>query len=383
MAKKTFYLIARRDRTIKGKPVFYCRFRTPEGDLLPWKSTGETTKTRAELWALQRIKEGRIATPEGLSFGTFASDFWDWDGPYIKGRLSRGAEISRSYADAMNTYLNRHVLQHFKDKQLSAITGRTVEAWLFRLQDSGLSPTTANHCLSCLKLILKQAVRQGLLPSNPAANVERLALHQRQKTALSLGEAKKLLQEDQLTEHWSGDRKHYVLNLLAAATGARMSELQALRIRDVADEYIAITAAWKRKYGRGPTKTKWVREVPIPQMVAKQLRLLMDASPFREPEDLVFWGKDQAHPLDAKRISEALYSALGKIGICEEERRRRNISFHSWRYFLNSLLRARQIADPIVQRVTGHRSLTMTERYTRFNRAALAPVLAVQQEVFP
>ena len=55
MARKSFYLVARKDFQLKGRPVFYCRFRNAQGDLLPWVSTEETARTRAELWALGRL----------------------------------------------------------------------------------------------------------------------------------------------------------------------------------------------------------------------------------------------------------------------------------------------------------------------------------------
>ena len=39
LAKKLFYLIQRKDVTAKGKPVFYCRFRTKKATCFPFIST--------------------------------------------------------------------------------------------------------------------------------------------------------------------------------------------------------------------------------------------------------------------------------------------------------------------------------------------------------
>lgn len=50
MAKKRFYLVKKRNRRSEGKAIYYCRFRSPSGELLPWKSTGETSKASAENW---------------------------------------------------------------------------------------------------------------------------------------------------------------------------------------------------------------------------------------------------------------------------------------------------------------------------------------------
>jgi hypothetical protein len=43
MAKKRWYLVRRKDKRTNGKPTF-CRFTDESGNLLPWKSTRETTK---------------------------------------------------------------------------------------------------------------------------------------------------------------------------------------------------------------------------------------------------------------------------------------------------------------------------------------------------
>ena len=56
-AKKRFYLIKRRNRRSEAKAIYYCRIRGSDGNLLPWKSTGQTTKSAAENWALDHLHE--------------------------------------------------------------------------------------------------------------------------------------------------------------------------------------------------------------------------------------------------------------------------------------------------------------------------------------
>jgi hypothetical protein len=63
MAKKTFYLVKRKDALTDGKPTFYARFRSPDGELLPWRSTGEITRTKAEIWAKAEEKRREQARP--------------------------------------------------------------------------------------------------------------------------------------------------------------------------------------------------------------------------------------------------------------------------------------------------------------------------------
>jgi len=59
----------------------------------------------------------------------------------------------------------------------------------------------------------------------------------------------------------------------------------------------------------------------------------------------------------------ALFTALEIIGIDKAERKRRNITFHSWRHFLNSLLINSKIPIQKIQSITGHMTAQMTSHY--------------------
>ena len=73
--------------------------------------------------------------------------------------------------------------------------------------------------------------------------------------------------------------------------------------------------------------------------------------------------------------------ALKQIKIKPAEREKRNITFHSWRHFLNTALRAAKASDPLVQRVTGHRTAQMKEHYTHFALEDFKRVMSVQERL--
>jgi len=124
------------------------------------------------------------------------------------------------------------------------------------------------------------------------------------------------------------------------------------------------------------TKTKQARIVPIPTKAQRWLsRLTTDRQ-----AGFVFSTNDGASPTYYKTITNEFYSALSHIRISNDERRFRNISFHSWRNFYNSLLRGR-IPDAKLRRLTGHRTAEMTERYTHYHRGDFADVLAIQEQL--
>jgi integrase len=83
-------------------------------------------------------------------------------------------------------------------------------------------------------------------------------------------------------------------------------------------------------------------------------------------------------PVTNDRIYKQFDRALKNIGISNEEKRERNLTFHAWRHFLNTLLRMSNIADSKVQKVTGHRTMKMTEHYTHFDTRQFSEIRDVQ-----
>lgn len=381
MAQKPFSLVRRKDRLTNGKPTYYVRFRSDTGERLPWRSTGQTSKLAAEAWAIARIREGNIAPSAQKTFGQFSEPWWVWDQcPYIARKLARGKTLSRSYADTQRTYLTNHILPYFQNMKLSRITPKQIEEWILQLQkSSSLSPTTINHCLTTLKIMLGEAAKMGLIPSNPAASVEPLKESPLQKSILTVEEVRTLFTGKALFTFWKGNLPHYTLNLLAATTGMRMGEIQALQAQHVHPEYVEVLYSWARKYGLKPPKTNRTRIIPIPELTAYYLQETLSVYP-RQPEELIF-SVDGKTPFSPKAISQEYYKALQAMGISPQARKERNITFHSWRHLFNTLLRNR-IPDYTLQQLTGHRTQEMTDHYTHLRLEDLQEVRMVQNEVF-
>ena len=87
--------------------------------------------------------------------------------------------------------------------------------------------------------------------------------------------------------------------------------------------------------------------------------------------------------LPRRTVDDSLYSALDKIGSKSDERKGRNIVFHSWRYFFNTLCRSRGVPDSVTQVVMGHKTPSMTQLYTSFPISELKTILALNDVVFP
>jgi len=68
------------------------------------------------------------------------------------------------------------------------------------------------------------------------------------------------------------------------------------------------------------------------------------------------------------------------IGITEETRRKRNITFHSHRHFLNSLLINGNIPHQKIQSITGYLTVEITQHY--YHLDDMQDVQKVQESLF-
>jgi integrase len=372
----------------KRGDVYYCRGYDENGNRTSGKSTGQTTKTAAKEWAKKHFDNGELSVKNEMRFRDYAEDWWKWDKClYVKTRRAKG-RIGIEHVDVCRSYLDNHIMPYFGKLKLSKISPGTIDTWLLKLDEEGkITRVTINHCLTTLKTMLKEARRRGLLLVNPAEDVTGFSAKSKEKGILKMDEFKKLFAEGHIDWEiidrvWNGSLLLYSVNILAAHTGMRMGETQALLWRNVHPESIYVEYAWSRKSGLGDPKGGARRHITIPSVVADSLTELRKVSPYTEPDDFVFYGeKGRQKPLYHKTILKGLYRALKNIGIPENERSKRNITFHSWRHFLNSQMRKNGISDTIVQRITGHRTQEMTEHYTHFDISAYTGVAEIQEKM--
>jgi integrase len=378
------YSIYARPAKKKNTYRFYVRFRREDGCYMTGVSSGQSSRAAAANWADAELARGRIvsAGKRGATFGVFADGFWNYEGDYITRKLARGGHFSRSFADLRASQLKRLILPTFKDRLLRAITRSEIEAWQMKLyRDGSLEPATINRCLDNMKVVMKEACRRGFISADPVAGLERLAEHPRPRGILMPLEIRLLFGPDALETLWAEARAPFTAAFLGIAAGLRMGEVRALRIQDVQSEFVTITGSWEELYGRKGAKWDSNRLVPIPARVAEQLEIIVLASPYREPHDLVFPGYCRTVPLDKHRIQNAFYSALKRIGIDEALRRERGLVWHSTRHTFNNLMRGKIDSGKLL-RIVGHTSESTNLRYVHALPEDLVAVRNVQEAVF-
>lgn len=376
-----------------GSVIFYYRARRPDGTRTCAWSTGETTPEAAENYCKKLLKAGTLiqapswgmkkngdAPKHPKTFGDLARGFWDWDGKYIAARLEfsdpKKPAVSKRYARDMQRILDLHITPAFGRLHFETISPQTIEAFSLRLRDGGLSGKRVNNVVSCLRVMLSEAKRSGLIAWDPKEKgiVRTLGNAPKHRGRLTAEEVRKLFAEENIKTAWKGHTLYRAVNLTAAATGCRQGELLALRDCDVFPDYLHIEHSYDIKFGLGPTKTRRARDVPVPSKIHETIK------PFLGSGGFVFSMSGGKSPCTGNRVTAALYDALDSIGV--KDRAERNITFHSWRHWLNSVLRAAAVPDDIVRKVTGHETAEMTENYTEYLADDYAPVAVVQQRIF-
>ena len=375
------YTLYRRTR-LKGKPIYYVQFYDEDGRRLPGRSSGQSTKGAAEVWAIGQIKQGVIGKKTEIRFSVYAKNWYVWDTCEYLSRERSRRDYQQQYADQQRAHVVNHLIPAFGNSKLAKITTEEIEGWLLDTRRR-ISAATANRALSALRIMLSEAVRLGYLSKSPADFVKKLQEKPKQKGIFTNEERLELLDPKNFDLVWDSDLLHYAMNLLAAFTGMRKGELQALLVCNLNLEYVKIEHSWDKKYKRlVPPKAGSRRIIPIPAYVYRIVYDLIEIQGARQPDSLIFTGKLPDKAIDQRAIDRHYNNALAKIGITEAQRKDRNLTFHSWRHLFNSFLRGK-VTDADLQRVTGHKTDQMTLHYDHQMKEALAGVRKVIDTLVP
>lgn len=351
--------------------IYYAQFKTPTGQWSVAKSTGETSRGKAERWAIDYLTAGQIVKKENVTLKEYSKDFFTWDGSWATDKRVRGLRISPRQCRNLSYILDSLLLPYMGRMKLTDITRAVIKDYRNNLHNKGYSGNTINKALSALKAILETAEEEALIQFVP--KIDRAAMNPHTKGILTIEEALQLFKVE-----WKSEGTHchpaknqylgYVGNLLACSTGLRMGELQALVISDIHLDsgYIHVRRSWDKHYGMNPTtKTGKVRNIFIAHGVCDILHDLISINPNPgNPESFIFFSVNNPdRPVQPIIFSRSLYSAMRKIGITDDERRKRNITFHSWRHFFNSLLINAKVPLQKIQAMTGHSTTRMSQLY--------------------
>jgi integrase len=284
-----------------------------------------------------------------------------------QGEVRRGVHTPER--QSINVY---EAAQRWLDRgtvELAELSTPVLEDWRDRLL--GGTPThpavtryRARRIVACLKAVLGEAQRRGLIAHNPAIPVK-VDLKRRGEGKLTIG--KDIPGKDDIQKLLAAatGNRHRALIITAALTGMRASELRGLAwdavdfdrkvitVRQRADEWGTIGA---------PKSAAGHREIPMMDVVVNTLREWRLACPKGEL-DLVFpntLGKVEPLCNIAQRVWHPLQRNAGLVDAAGKPR----FHFHALRHFFASLGIEQGFSPKRLQAMLGHSSIQMTfDRY--------------------
>lgn len=359
--KKQFVLFLKTLKT--GEKIYYYVTRDENNRRLQY-STGESDQQKALQVCLDRMAQGKLIPNSRLSFSNYAKDFYDYDkSPYIQGKVKRGFNYKRASAIARDSFIKKEAIPFFNDKLISQISPGDIERFIMTLKEKGLTNTTLDFKINALKLVFNYAYKMGDIKFNPVNQIMLFKKDTREKGFFNKDETDKLFGNSALEKIWDNNLIIYTMTLLAFHTGCRLGELQALQVQDLNlhESCIEIKHSWNDRFGLGSTKTGKNRIIPVSKELMGRL---LNLSWGKDVGDFVFSDTDGKTPIARHKIYAQFKKALCNVGITEEERQKRNLSFHSWRHTFASNLANDNVPELYIRRLTGHSSTQILDVYS-------------------
>ncbi len=359
-------------RTLKsGNQFYYYQTYNSDGSFTSAKSTGCKTRTAAIHYCQNLMMKNNKSPSTDISFSKYAEHFFDIDSIWVQDKLSLGTPehpaISPLYIKKLQSTVRLHLLPYFSTKQLSMIKPTDVKKFrLHLIEEKKLSFKSVTNILSAFKIIIDVAQSDDLLTKSPLRGIKPLMKISPVRNAYTLEDAKKVL----CLFNWTNQSQR-LFNFVAALTGLRLSEINALRKENIFPTFIDL----KDQYLRGelrPLKTKESRKIPI----CPELYKLLSDRIAQSNDGYVFYDVGATKASDSLR--KVLYANM------PERKEERGYCFHSWRHFYNTYLLSNNVNPIKVAAVLGHSTGvgSVQERYTNFTEADYKEIYEIQQKLF-
>lgn len=339
-------------RRFRGKPdlCYDICYRLPGDRKLIWEKVGwlseKLTAAAASSLRAERIKQSRVGNlPTEVAKLSLNEVFEKFRTDYL--------EVARKYPkDAIRMYV-KWIGPALGDKKLTEITPALVDA--LKKSMLQLSPQSQKHVLTLLGEIFNQARKWGLFEGeSPTKQVKLLQSDNRRMRFLTKEEAQRLLSElkSRSPELWR-------MSLLSLHTGMRAGEIFHLRWEHInfADRTVTIMD------GKG-------EQSRVCHMTEQVLEMLQDLANNQETKagKLVFPKQGTENEV-RYQTGSGFQNIVRSVGLNEGITDRRNrIVFHSLRHTFASWLVQKGVPLYTVQKLMGHKTVIMTQRY-----AHLAP----------
>jgi len=303
----------------------------------------------------QRGLLAKMKQAEERDFITYLLNFYDFDSsPYVREKRAHGQSIGRTHCMDSIKRINGYWKKYFERRILSSITRDDLRDFSLTLVERGLSASTINKTMIAGKVALAWAHREGYIHTDPSIKLANFVGKPAERGILTDKETSALFNQE-----WK-DQRSYLGNLVAATCGLRSGEVLGLKKEDIGLDRLFIRHSYSPMDGLKSPKNGEERQVPLLPKIREQLLALVKENPWED--GYIFYSDKEGQPMDHKLLNNGLLDAMLKIGITKEEKKRRNLVFHSWRHRY-----AAKMADLVDARslglATGHKTQAMLEHY--------------------
>lgn len=313
------------------------------------RKTFATKKEAVDFEAKVRtdIREGRFTNAK-LASTPFRLVAEDWFEAMSAKRRPKTVAGYRSILDV-------HLLPAFGHRPIGRVKANEIEKVL-----ADVKPGTQRNVLNVLSPIFKQAIKAGMIQTNPCSLVDLPTIQRKEMLFLTPEQVGQLA--DEITPHYR------TLILTAAYTGMRAGELAALRVKNVdplrarisVKESVADVGG-RLHYGQ-PKTAKGNREIGVPRFLVDLLTVQMAS---KSGDDLLFTGPNGAplrHSNYYQRHFRPTVMKLVADGVWPAELT--SLRFHDLRHTCASILIDQGVHPKLIADRLGHASIAITmDRY--------------------
>jgi integrase len=325
-------------RRVNGKTYEYRRAQI-------WMENDKGVRVRKSIYAKNdRELEKKIKAAKSRPVGDISPDKVSL-GDYVERWLDTHPRLKPKTSADYRSNLQNHIKPRIGKAKLSKLRPEHFRALFKELADDLVGAPTAQVSYRLLHASLNRLVKDGTLPRNPLANVDKPRAPKADIQIPTEAQVRAILKAAKGT-------RDYPLVLLAVVSGLRLGELLGLRWRDVnLDEgYIVVRHTLTKDLQLEEPKTPGShRRVDLDETTLKALKAHRKLS----PGDHVFTAPKGGYVSQTNFHRRAWAPLLEKAKVP-------HLRFHSLRHFGNSLLAKQGVNLKVLQARLGQTTTRMT-----------------------
>lgn len=303
----------------------------------PYKEAAERILCKIQTEIAEERYLDKHKEPPKILFEDFAKNYTD---AYIK--------LQNKAYDGQSGKVTR-IVRYFKGLYLQKITQLDIRRFMAD-RSKMVKPSTINRDVAMLKSMYNRAREWGVTQVNPVVGIKRLPENNERCIWLTEQEQERLL------THCHGIMRTLVI--VALRTGMRWGEIVHLKWHQAPESNYVDFEREIIFIHESLTKSGKSRWVPLGQVVKWELLNV----PKQEDTDYIFLNSRTKKPLGS--IKNAFNRAVEKSGI-------KDFTFHSLRHTFASQLVRDGVDLYVVQKLLGHASPKMTQRYAHLREDML------------